>query len=334
MRILLQTTVLLLFTACLHSCRSTGQKPDPAEAILASPAFAHITDSIRLSPANPTLYFDRGARLTQQNFHELASADYEKAWKLRPDEPTALAYTSSLLLSRQEEEAVNLLQQCVRSFPASKEFARRLSEIYVQNGSNHEAMDLYSRMIETDSLNFDAWYQKGLLLVQLRDTAYAITCFENAYQLQPQQLYGFSLADLYAETRNAKAIQVCNELIGTDSLQRSTEAMYIKGIYYSNMHQYDQALQQYETCIRKDWKFTEAYIKKGIILFDQQNIDEALNTFAIAAKISVTYPDAYYWMGRCYEKIGKLQDARDSYKRALALNRNYPDAEDALKRMK
>ncbi len=334
MSIRLQIFAGLLFMMCLISCHSSDKRRHAsAQEILGGQLFAGLTDSIGRFPQQPDLYLLRAYRLSQQNLHELAAADYKKAWQLRPDESTALAYASSLFLAGDEESAMQLLQQSAKAYPSNPEFLRRLSEAYVQRGELNKALDQYNELLKTDSANFDAWYQKGVLLAKIRDTLAAIHSIEKAYSLQPIQLYGISLADLYAETNNSKAIPVCNNLIGPDSAQRATDALYIKGIYYGNTRQWNQALQQYDACIRKDWKYTEAYIEKGIILFNEQNIDEALNTFAIAAKVSVTYPDAYYWMGRCYEKIGKHTEARESYERAIALDGDYREAEEALQKM-
>lgn len=335
MSIRLQAILWLFFILCVYSCHSSYKdRKVSQQEILNGKPFVQVTDSIRKFPQDPGLYLKRAEMLTQQNFHEIASGDFKKAWQLHPDESTALAYASSLFLSGQVEAAIDLLQECARTFPANTEFTRRLSEAYVQQGEIKKALDQYNVILQTDPVNFDALYQKGILLTRLKDTTAAIEAFEKAYKLQPMQLYGISLAGLYAASGNANTVQLCDELIGKDSLQRTTDAVFLKGVYFGNTHQYEQALQQYEACIRRDWKFTEAYIEKGIILFNQQNIDKALNTFAIAVKVSVTYPDAYYWMGRCYEKIGKARDAKDSYERALVLDRNYPEAEEALKRVK
>lgn len=323
-----------LMAAWLCSCHPFEKDSPSREAVLASQPFAPLTDSLRQFPSQADLYIRRAALLTEQNFHEIATADYQKAWQLQPDESTALAYVSNLFLLGKEAPAIKLLQQCIQTFPANPEFVRRLSEAYVQKGELRKALKQYDLLLEKDTTNFDAWYEKGLLHAQLKDTAQAIVSFEKAYQLQPLQLYGISLANLYAATKNAKALQVCDELIGSDSLPGTTDALFIKGVYLSNTHQYELALHQYETCIRHDWKFVEAYIEKGIILFNEQNIDEALNTFATASKVSATHAAAYYWMGRCYEKIGKTIEARESYERALLLDRDYPGVDEALKRLK
>lgn len=323
-----------LMAAWLCSCHPFEKDSPSREAVLASQPFAPLTDSLRRFPSQASLYIRRAELLTEQNYHEIATADYQKAWQLQPDEATALAYTSNLFLLGQEAAAIKLLQQCIQAFPANPEFVRRLSEAYVQKGELRKALKQYDLLLKKDTTDFDAWYEKGLLHTQLKDTAKAIAAFEKAYRLQPLQLYGISLANLYAATKNAKALEVCDELIGSDSLPRTTDALFIKGVYLSNTRQYEQALHQYETCIRNDWKFVEAYIEKGIILFNEQNIDEALNTFATASKVSSRHAAAYYWMGRCYEKIGKMDEARESYERTLLLDRDYPGVDEALKRLK
>jgi tetratricopeptide (TPR) repeat protein len=142
------------------------------------------------------------------------------------------------------------------------------------------------------------------------------------------------LAHLYAETKNALALNICDEVIMKDESRQLVDPFFIKGIYYSNSNQFESAIIQYDSCIHRDWKFTEAYIEKGIVFFKQKNMDEALNTFQLAARVSNTYPDSYYWMGRCYEKINRKEEAIASYERALSLDRNFGEAKEALKRLK
>lgn len=263
----------------------------------------------------------------------MATTDYRKAWELHPDEATALAYTSNLFLTGREKEAVSILERCMQQYPLNIDIPRRLSEAYLQSGNTGKAMVLYDQIIRNDPANFEAYYEKGILMAQLHDTAKAIGALEQAYVLQPLQLTGISLANLYAETKNPKALDLCNEMIRKDVANELTDAVFIEGVYFSNTGMPDKAMEQFEECIRRDWKFTEAYIEKGIILYHQSNIDEALKTFALAARVSNTYPDAYYWMGRCFEASGKPDEARTNYYRALALDRNFTEASEGLKRL-
>lgn len=165
------------------------------------------------------------------------------------------------------------------------------------------------------------------------DTSALIKSLEKSFSLQPTVNTGLALANLYAETKNEKTIALCNALLAKDSARELTDAVFIKGIYYANINKQEEAIQLFEECINRDWKFIEAYIEKGIIQYHDNNITEALKTFQLATKVSNTYPDGYYWTAHCFEKLGKKQEAIDNYYRALALDKDFTEAAEAIKRI-
>lgn len=303
------------------------------ESILLKPPYAGLTDSIKAAPQNADLYLARAVRLSQNDQHELATGDYKKAWELAPAEGTALQYISNLMLVDEPAMAVELLKSCIEKYPANPAFRRRLSEVYAQVGEDGQALEQYNELLEKDSLNFETWYEKGILLVQLKDTPAAIQSMERSYSLQPVNYTGLALANLYAATKNPKALALCDALIARDTMYIN-EATFLKGVYYSDTKQYAAALEQFEECIKRNWKFTDAYIEKGIVLYDQKQYDAALEVFGMAATVSNTSPDAYYWMARCYEATGRNDKALQNYQRALSLDKEFTEAKEGIKRLK
>jgi tetratricopeptide (TPR) repeat protein len=317
----------LLVAGCGQNDTGTTQ------SILSKPPYAGITDSIKAAPQNAELYLTRGIRLSQNNQHELATGDYKKAWELAPDEGTALQYISNLMLVDEPATAVELLKSCIEKYPANPSFRRRLSEVYAQVGESEQALEQYNQLLAKDSLDFETWYEKGSLLVQLKDTAAAIAAMERSYSLQPANYTGLPLANLYANTKNPKALELCDALIIRDT-SYFNDATFLKGVYYSDTKQYAAALEQFEECIKRNWKFTDAYIEKGIVLYDQKQYDSALEVFSMAATVSNTSPDAYYWMARCYEATKRNDQALQNYQRALSLDKQFTEAKEAIKRLK
>jgi tetratricopeptide (TPR) repeat protein len=307
--------------------------PD-STSVLNKPPIAVLSDSIAKFPENTDLLLRRAEVLSQLDHYELAYADYTKVWAKDSSEYVVMPYVSNLFLVNKPGQAVRILEDAARRFPENPEFRRRLSEAYLQTGRSQEALIQYDDMLKADSTNFEAWYEKGLLLVQMEDTVAAIEALTRSYTLQPLSMNGLALANLYAETKNPMAVTIADEIIRKDSLAETLDPLFIKGIYYSNTNQYPQALEQFEACIRADWKFTDAYIEKGIILYEQNNIDEALLTFKMANTVSSTNADAYYWQGRCYEAAGKKDEALDNYLRAYRLDRSFVEAKAGIDRMK
>jgi tetratricopeptide (TPR) repeat protein len=326
-------TLLVGLLCWLCSCNSEHREKVSAEKVLNSPPFASLTDSIKQFPQDQGLYLQRGTLLSQNDLHELAMADYKKAWELKPDEYVALQYVSNLMLVNRPQEAIALLKESLAKWPANPDLHRRLSEIYTQIGENKKAISQYDEWAKQDSMNFEVWYEKGVLLAQLADTPAAIQALEKSYSVQPINYNGLALASLYAATLNPKVLTLCDELIHKDTSGIINDVLYLKGSYYSDSKQYDKAMQMFNACISRDWKFSDAYIEKGIILHDLKKSDSALKEFTMAATVANTNADAWYWMARIYEEQGKTDLALVNYKRALALDKKFEEARDGIRRV-
>ena len=326
----------------IPGCTSHGnKKEDDQAAILHNPPFAPLTDSIRQADQSKTdtaarvgLYFRRAELLARNNLHELAAADYQQVWKLHPDEATGLRYASTLSITGQTQKAIQLLKECHQLFPSNTGFSAMLGDIYQQSGQITEALHIYDAILRDDSTNFEGWYEKGLLLEKINDTAGAILSLGKAYALQPVNTYGLELAHLYAEQKNPAALPICDEILRKDSAKELLDPLFIKGIYYSNTTQYKKAIVQFDSCIQRDWKFTDAYLEKGIALYKQKNYPEALKIFMMTINVSNTYPDGYFWIGRCYEATNRKDQALLYYQRALALDKDFTEAAEGIRRLK
>jgi tetratricopeptide (TPR) repeat protein len=327
--------LLLGLVLLLTACNERGRDGKDAESILKRPPYAALTDSIDRDASNKAaLYFRRGDLLSRNNLHELAASDYKNAWDLHPDETTGLRYASTLSIISRPNEAIRLLEECRKKFPGNTGFSNMLGDLYIQVGDTKQALQLYDDMLHTDSANFEAWYEKGLLQEKIQDTTGALISLRKAYVLQPVNTYTLELAYIYALTRNPGAVELCNEVLKRDSMHELIDPLFIKGIYYANVGQSQQAIVQFDSCIRRDWKFTDAYREKGIVLFHQRKYPEALEVFQMTIKVSNTYADGYFWVGRCYEATGHKEEATLFYQRALALDKDFTEARERIQRLK
>jgi tetratricopeptide (TPR) repeat protein len=326
---------LFFFTAFFPSCQSHGSNPTQQEpAILRTPAFAALSDSIRQFPNNADLYLRRAQLLSQINAHELAGLDYKRTWELRPDPQTALQYAANLSITGESVAKMRLLEQCVHAYPTDVAFRRLLAEANQDAGQPAAALSVYNSLLLQDSLDFETWYEKGVLLAKMRDTTGAILALKKACNIQPVTTYVMELAHLYAETKNPAALKLCDQVIYRDSARELTDPFFIKGIFFSNTAQFGRAIAAFDSCISRDWKFTDAYLEKGIALFKQKNYAAARGTFQLAVTVSNANPDAYFWIGRCLEAVGNQQEAILNYERAVALDRNFSQAQEAINRLK
>jgi tetratricopeptide (TPR) repeat protein len=317
----------------MAACDEAPTPPKTGEVLNQAP-YKSITDSISQHPDIPGMYLERAIRLSQHNKLELATPDFQKAWELSQDPGVALEYVSNLLLVDNVPEAVSVLKDCAQKFPEHTEFNRRLGEIYSETGDTKGALAQFDDILLHEPDNFEAWYDKGTVLAKMKDTGAAIKALERSFSLQPINYTGIALANLYISQKNPRALQICNYLIQKDTANVQTDAVYAKGVYYSETGNPALALQQFEECIKRDWKLTDAYIEKGIIFYEQKRLDTALKTFNMSITVSNTNPDGYFWIGRCYEAMKDNDRAIENYQRALSLDRTFVEARDRISKLK
>lgn len=321
--------VFILFVMVV-GCESSTSSSD----IFSKPPFASITDSINKFPDRADLHLSRALRLSQANLHEQATPDYKKAWEIAQEEVTCLEYAANLILINKVAEAVEFLKRSKQQFPGNNEITRRLSELYAQSGRRKEALDEYDSILGNDSTNFLAWYEKGVLLSKLRDTSEAIVCLKKSYTLQPTIYTGLALANIFANQPNEEVISLCDDMLQRDTTGVNVDALFLKGVYYSETNQYPKALEVFENCIKADWKFADAHIEKGIVYFVQKDFTKALESFKISATVENTNADAYYWMGRSYEQLNDKEQAIENYERALSFDPRIQEAVEGMKRLR
>lgn len=180
---------------------------------------------------------------------------------------------------------------------------------------------------------FNSLYKRAELLAQAGDTITAIKTLE--FFVIPGELTeaGLQLANLYAETKNPKALAICDSMIKNDESKRDPNPDYLKGVYYYNIGDNTRALEQFNLCIKKDYTFTDAYMEKGRILYKQEKYKEAMDVYDLAIKVSNSFADAHLWKGKCQEALGQKEDAKISYQRAYAFDKTLTEAKEAADRI-
>ena len=319
--------LVLTINACKNKNKSAG---DPVPEVERFTAYRSLNDSIQQFPSDASLYLRRAIRLTQDNAHELANQDFQKAWTLHPLLENALPFAANLEILGLHRERLSLLESLNQQFPSNVQVARLLADAYVFSGKPGRALTIYNEMIAKDPLDPETQYEKALLLEQLKDTAQAILALQKAYATQRVDTYGLELAHLYAEQKNPKALEICDYILKRDSARLLIDPLFIKGIYYANTRQYPKAIVQFDSCITRDWKTTDAYLEKGRAYFHMENFNAAMQTFNMAITVTNTDPDAYYWLGRCYEAQHRKMDAINNYRKAIALDKDFIEARQRM----
>jgi tetratricopeptide (TPR) repeat protein len=249
----------------------------------------------------------------------------------------------SVIAHETKDSTQQLLQSfrdSIRKYPNDTMLKYNLVLTLQDAGKYKEAISFLDSINFTkgDSANlktyFNYLFKRAELLAESGDTAKAIKTLE--LFVIPGELTeaGKQLADLYAETKNPKTIAICDLMNKNDASHRDPDPDYLKGIYYYNIDDYAKALEQFNSCIKKDYTFLDAYMEKGRILYKQSKYKEAIEVYDLAIKVSNSFADAHFWKGKCQEALGQKEEAKISYQRAYAFDKTLTEAKEAADRIK
>jgi tetratricopeptide (TPR) repeat protein len=238
------------------------------------------------------------------------------------------------------QQLLNSYRDSLKNHPTDTLLKYNLVLTLQEAGRYKEAINVLDSMNITmgDSTQMKVYlnylYKRTELLVLAGDTANAIKTLE--FFVIPGEMTeaGLQLANLYAETRNPRTISICDSMNKNDESKRDPNPDYLKGVYYYNINDYSKALEQFNSCIKKDYTFLDAYMEKGRILYKQSKFREAMEVYDIAIKVSNSFADAHYWKGKCQEALGQKEDAKTSYQRAYAFDKTLTEAKEAADRIK
>ena len=109
----------------------------------------------------------------------------------------------------QEKEMLDIIAR----FPDSLLLRENLIQYYRDSSKYDKALEETNRAIRKDSNNASLWNINATLHFEDGDTLNAIRALERALSLDPDPRYLTSLATLYAETRNGKALKLADVLL-------------------------------------------------------------------------------------------------------------------------
>jgi len=217
-----------------------------------------------------------------------------------------------------------------------------------------------SNILPADSNDAQIFYQKGLKELWQENYASALTYFQKATEVNPQDSnswfkvgYCYGQLGYYQDSINTCKMAInlkpdnadaylflgfAYSKIGRwqesiESLKKSIKfnpdidvAYFMLAIAYGELGQYQDVIESYNQFIKINPNSAEAYYKLGINYRKLGSYQEAIDAYKEAIRIKPDFADAQYNLGRAYHKLGLYQDAIESYKQAVRINPDYTDA--------
>jgi tetratricopeptide (TPR) repeat protein len=324
----MQNSFLLLLTIVFSFLVACNNNED-TDVVLRKPPYNDLTDSIKQSPEDGNLYFQRGILLYQNKQARLAEYDLKKAWALQQNEDYAISL-ATLLRNKHPDSALLFLRGATEKLPNSISLKLTMAKTYQQKNDLADALSILDQILKKTPNQVDALLLKSEILKSLNRDAEALNTLERAYTYAPFDVeIANNLAFEYAEAKNPKVLKLSDSLVAMDMSETHAEPFYFKALYYSNTNNYSEAVRLLNQAIQRDYYFLDAYMEKGQIFYKQKKYNEAMKVFQLANTISPAFADAYYWLGKCKQALGKKEEAKLDYQRAYGLDKSLTEAKEA-----
>lgn len=164
-------------------------------------------------------------------------------------------------------------------------------------------------------------YAQGVQLFQARNYAGALSAFQTAVRLDPENEDAWSqIGDCQRELgRRADAIAAYNQVIRLDP--KNVEAYINAGVSYQALEQHGTALDYYRYAARLAPRYGLAHYNIGIAYFDLSNYMSAVQAFQTALDINPKDALAHYAPGAAYVRLRDKKAAKKGVQSDVNLRR-------------
>ncbi len=326
---LLSFCLLLLFAACKHTQGPTDDSP----VYRSDPRLKDVTDKIKSSPNDASLYFTRGKMLAKLNEDTLALRDFKRASALDSSNSTYYSAIGDLLFENKDiAGSVEWLQKAIKINPKDPKAHLKIAKMFLFTQDYPKAFEQINVVLRQDIYNPEAYFLKAMVYKDMKDTTKAITNFQTAVQVDPNFKEAvLQLGLIYSARNDPMAIKYLDNAYRMDS--SDVYPVFARGVYYQNNNDLITAKQLYRRCIILNTHFVDAYFNLGYLLMQQDSVEKAFRMYDLVTKMQPDNPTAYYDRGVCNEMMKKITEAAADYKRAITLDTSYQSPRIALKRI-
>lgn len=230
---------------------------------------------------NADLYFKKGALLYTAGDGESAVADLEKALSLNPDLTDAQLVLTQIYADREDAgSAIDSLQAYLAGQPDDYPMYATLGQLYVAVGQYADACAAYDTyMLNVEEPSLDAYYMRGVCLLQTQQFALAAEDFGKAIEAEA---YRF-------------------------------DAQYNRGVCYLQMGQYSDAEADFAACIEGGAQIDGLYYNRGVSRMAMMNYEAAIADFQTSFAASSYAADSMYNAGVCSLELGEYELAAQNF---------------------
>ena len=188
-------------------------------------------------------------------------------------------------IAKRWEEALNAFSKGIELDPYDAEAYYNRGITYSALGKYQQALKEYTKAIELKPNNADAYYLRGEAYGKLDNAQKAIEDYTRTVELKPDDVVAYNnRGNLYNKLGNYQ--QAIKDFTKTLELKPDLAVTYYnRGNAYNKLGYHKQAIDDYTRAIELTPDFAEAYINRGNVYNKLGNYQQAIDEYKIAARL-------------------------------------------------
>lgn len=318
------------------SCKQNNEKDSGIrkKSDLNNMSIAEITKLIRKEPQNASLYDLRSNLYLKKGVVDSAIHNLELAIAIDSFESSYYLKLSELYLrdKGQSEKTKELLEKCLRLFPKNVQANLYLANLHLYVRQYDKALKLLDRVRELDPYNPHQFFTKGIIFLEMGDTAKALANFQSTVEVEASYFEAhMELGRIFSYLGDSVAIQYYKNAINL--VPESIDAHYSMAMFLQESGDFKRALDTYNKLIDIDSLFFPAYHNIGYMYMYKKEFTKGIGFFNKAIDINPKYVQAYLHRGVCFEELKNYYQAKADFSYCLVLVENYELALQGLNRL-
>ena len=235
-----------------------------------------------------------------------------------------------LLKELDVENALTVVKNTLKFFPDDAEGLGVLGACLRIKGNLEESLKVLNHALNVDNKYAEAFINRGLVHLSLKNKRAALSDLEHAYALKPHMTQIWTpLISLKMDMRDfSGAITFLKRMIEIDPNDEKKHASL--ALCHQKLGEYPECIKAYQTAISINPDYADAYFNLGSAFKKVGRREEAIKNYEMGLKIKPADASVFYNMGVTYYEAGKIEEAVDYFTSAINIKPNFAEVAESL----
>lgn len=306
-----------------------------------------LTESIKFSPDNYDLYYDRSVAWYEAGNSVRAMDDMDKSIELNITNPEAYYMRGFYYyVQNKDEEALKDFKRAINVGTENPENFYLIGQIHFFRKEFSLAESAYLEAVRLDTMQPVYLFALGYMAEEKGKVSEAFEYYESSLQRNPYFIKSLSaLHDISLnERKNPDLAYVYNGRIMTIDSTHPV-ARFNQGNFFfqrasviteeSQLPEFQVlmklAVSEYSICLQRDPNFVDAYYNRGYSYYLMQQYNRAMKDFSTVISLDPYNDRAFFMKASIQEFNGDDRGALENYRQAIRINPDFIDASNAVK---